>query len=347
VPNRKELFSLVDFKYENPALSNTAGTTQWTAGLPFDGVRSDVYDFYWTSTTYARNYGTAWVVRMRNGVVGAVEKTPESPSDYPFVWPVRGGGRDWPFRRLVTAYYEDILGREPDAGGLNYWVSEINRMASLGIGVNEGFIALGKEFFKSSEYTGKGKSDEEYIRDLYLTFLQREPDQGGWDFWTGYLTSGASRDLVMNYFVFSNEFNTYMEGLFGASTARPENSLVNDFYRGLLGRLPDDSGFGYWLGQMRAAQCAGDEQQIRDLSYQIALLFIQSQEYADRGRDNKGYIEDLYDGIMRRSADPVSEVGYWVNVLNTMTRAQVLQLFTNSAEYQNRVTQVINAGCVP
>ena len=36
---------------------------------------------------------------------------------------------------------------------------------------------------------------------------------------------------------------------------RKEIDTVMDFYRGLLGRLPDDGGFDFWLGQFRTAQC--------------------------------------------------------------------------------------------
>ena len=153
---------------------------------------------------------------------------------------------------------------------------------------------------------------------------------------------------MLNFFVFSPEFNAYMTGVFGVSAARPENNLVNDFYRGILSRLPDTTGFNFWLGLMRAAQCAGSAQQIRDLSYQIASSFVGSSEYVARARTNSQYVEDLYDAIMRRGADP-TEVNYWVGVLNgaTMTRDQVLQFFTDSTEFQTRVQAVIDAGCLP
>ena len=121
---------------------------------------------------------------------------------------------------------------------------------------------------------------------------------------------------------------------------------MNDFYRGFLNRLPDSGGFNGWLSLMRTAQCTG-AQAVRDLSHQIALLFSQSAEYALRNRNNSEYIEDLYNGILRRGADPAGFAG-WINAVNTtMSRAQVLQAFTDSPEFQFRVTEVINAGCLP
>jgi hypothetical protein len=50
LPNVKELSSLIDWAYYNPALSDTNGTAQWTSGNAFTGVQ---FNFYWSSTTYA------------------------------------------------------------------------------------------------------------------------------------------------------------------------------------------------------------------------------------------------------------------------------------------------------
>jgi hypothetical protein len=96
---------------------------------------------------------------------------------------------------------------------------------------------------------------------------------------------------------------------------------------------------------MRDAQCTG-AQQVRDLSHQIASLFVNSSEYGMRGRTNLEYVEDLYDAILRRGALP-SEVSYWETFLNTATREQVLQFFTNSLEFEIRVQEVIDTGCLP
>jgi hypothetical protein len=59
------------------------------------------------------------------------------------------------------------------------------------------------------------------------------------------------------------------------------------------------------------------------------------------------YVADLYDAILRRGALPW-EITYGLDILNaaTMTREQVLQFFTNSQEFQGRVTAVIDAHCL-
>jgi hypothetical protein len=248
---------------------------------------------------------------------------------------------------LIVKYYNDILDRPPEPGGAEWWTAEIERIVSLGIDIKEGFIAVGKAFFNSTEYLSKGKTGTDYVLDLYKAFLSRTPSQPEIDFHLGYMAQGVSRNEVLNNFIFSPEFKAYVEGIFGMSTVRPENNLVNDFYRGILSRLPDTVGFNYWLGQMRAAQCAGSAQQIRDLAHQEALGFIQSMEYIAMGRVNGQYVEDLYDAVLRRAAAP-SEITYWLNILNggMMTREQALQGFTDSNEFKTRVQAVIDAGCL-
>jgi len=85
LPSLFELESLRDMAYYNLALSNTAGTGQWTEGDPFNIVQSS---YYWSSTTYAPYPSAAWIVSFGDGPVGGGGKL----SGGPFcVWPVRGG----------------------------------------------------------------------------------------------------------------------------------------------------------------------------------------------------------------------------------------------------------------
>lgn len=84
LPNRKELLSLIDIAYDDPALSNAAGTRKWSAGDPFNGVNSS---YYWSSTTYASRTSYVWNVHFAFGLVYGVDKS----VDYCHVWCVRGG----------------------------------------------------------------------------------------------------------------------------------------------------------------------------------------------------------------------------------------------------------------
>jgi hypothetical protein len=113
-----------------------------------------------------------------------------------------------------------------------------------------------------------------------------------------------------------------------------------------LSRLPENEGYVFWLGHIQTAQCIG-EVAVRDLTRDIALLFITSQEYIDKGRSNGEFLEDLYDAILRRAPDLSGHL-FWLGQLNsgTLNREEVLQEFVNSEEFQGRVQEVIDAGCI-
>ena len=82
LPTKDELRAMVDKKYKNPALSNTAGTNHWKKGDTFSGVQTD---FYWSSTIYVNNFSEVWGVLLNNGTICTNSKT----ATY-YVWPVRG-----------------------------------------------------------------------------------------------------------------------------------------------------------------------------------------------------------------------------------------------------------------
>jgi hypothetical protein len=82
LPNVKEIRSLIDFAYFNPALSNAAGTGQWT-GDSFTGVQTF---YYWSSSSYAINTVNAWAVGFGTGDLADSNKDSTL-----YVWPVRSG----------------------------------------------------------------------------------------------------------------------------------------------------------------------------------------------------------------------------------------------------------------
>ena len=192
----------------------------------------------------------------------------------------------------------------------------------------------------------KNTSDRQYVTDLYETFFRRSPDSGGLAYWTGQLAQGMPRSIVLFAFLFSPEFGSYMQGLFGNTSGRAESYAVVDFYRGFLNRLPDSDGFNYWLSRFRSAQCQGAaavSSQVNSISSQ----FLSSGEYLNRNRTNRDYVADLYYAFLRRGGD-LNGFNYWTNQLGSgsQTREQLRLQFLNSAEFQNRVTQVINQGCM-
>jgi len=83
LPNKKELLSVTSDGYALPAVSNTAGTGQWSEGDPFTNLESGLQ--YWSSTTYIGN-GNAFFVNTSNAFMPLQQKT-----SFFAVWCVRGG----------------------------------------------------------------------------------------------------------------------------------------------------------------------------------------------------------------------------------------------------------------
>jgi hypothetical protein len=257
-----------------------------------------------------RDDGTAGAKTFHRVVVVSHERG--GPGD------ARDGDRDPPRLRghhapsavvdLVTSYYNSILGRAPDPGGLAFWTGEATRMMSLGTDVREAFFAMSVAFFNSAEYLNRGTSNTQYLTDLYQTFFSRAPDSGGLTFWGDQLVAGMDRGAMLNNFLFSTEFSNTMTGQFGSTTVRPEINLTIDLYRGILGVLPDSGGFNFWLDQIRVAQCRGSSNLISQVST-LSQLFIASVEYQQRdaarppAERTRRYVGDLYNAFLRRGGD--------------------------------------------
>jgi hypothetical protein len=248
---------------------------------------------------------------------------------------------------LVTSYFQTILGRDPDAGGLAFWSGEANRVVALGADVREVFFAMSMSFFSSAEYLARNTTDTQFLTDMYRTFFIREPDPGGLAFWQAELDSGVSRSALLNSFLFSTEFSNQMTALFGSTAVRPEVDMTVDLFRGALGRLPDDGGFAFWLGRIRQAQCLGASAVSTEVN-NLAALFFTSAEYALRARSTPDFVGDLYNAFMRRGPGGDSTgFNFWVGQAGTQGRDFVRSQFVPSAEFQARVSAVIAAGCLP
>jgi uncharacterized protein DUF4214 len=218
-------------------------------------------------------------------------------------------------------------------------------VAGLGANPNEAWFALAANFYLSAEYQALNRNTTEYVRDLYNTFYNRAADDGGLDFWTGQINGGLPREIVLTAFMFSPEFRTFTQAIFGNTAARAEVDTVVDFYRGLLQRLPDDGGFNFWVEQFQAAQCQNDAAAVRAAVEAISSLFATGAEYAGRNRTTTQYVGDLYNAFLRRGGD-LTGVQFWIGQA-AAGREPLRVQFRDSAEFSARVEAIIAQGCSP
>lgn len=338
--------------------SGTAGTIN---GILFSGA-----DFTQASTTCGGTLGAgascAITVRFtpsalgtRTGSVTVSTDAVDSPS----VTQLTGAGVrnntsfDANVNAVITGYYESILGRSPDPGGVPFWNGEANRVVGLGADVREVFYALSIQFYNSVEYQNRARTNDQYLTDLYRTFFLRDPDAGGMQYWRDHLNAGMDRGSLLGNFLFSPEFVNFMNGVFGASSPRAEVNMTVDMYRGILSRLPDSGGFNFWLGKIRTAQCQGAGAVSTEVS-NMALQFFYSAEYGNieaarvPAQRIPRHVGDLYNAFLRRGPE-LSGYQYWIDQINTgaRTRDDVRNNFVSSPEFQARVNAVIAQGCMP
>ena len=101
--------------------------------------------------------------------------------------------------KFATRLYTECLGRDPDADGLQFWALRLTNLESSG-------YEAAKGFFESEEFTNKNVDDTTYVKLLYRTFMGRDYDQSGLEFWLGHLSTDMNRLQVLQGFAQSQEF---------------------------------------------------------------------------------------------------------------------------------------------
>ena len=154
----------------------------------------------------------AWVGALRNGspkeeiIEGFINST--EWANLCVFYGIRSGGTGVPTVEIApngqtigfaSRLYSTCLMRSPDQEGVMAWARQLANQRDTGTGAAHGF-------FFSYEFVNQNVSNEEYVTRLYRTFMDREPDQAGFDAWVAQLRSGVSREEVFNGFSQSIEF---------------------------------------------------------------------------------------------------------------------------------------------
>lgn len=161
------------------------------------------------------------------------------------------------------------------------------------------------------------------VARLYFAYFNRQPDKGGFDFWTRQISSGAaSLESASQAFALSPEFQQTYGSLSDAE-------FVVLVYNNVLARRPDTGGFRFWLAQLEAGLNRG----------RLMTLFSESPENIALSRVAVD-VTVTYDGMLQREPDTTGFI-FWrdqiagdVNALTTLIRQ-----FYFSLEYAERVTR--------
>lgn len=108
---------------------------------------------------------------------------------------------------FVARCYKNVLSRDYDVNGINYWCNRILKSSNR---KQAAIDTASNGFFHSKEFLSKNYNDTEYVKILYRTFLGREYDAGGLQYWLNQMKNGKSRDDVLEGFAYSIEFSSIM-----------------------------------------------------------------------------------------------------------------------------------------
>ena len=246
---------------------------------------------------------------------------------------------------LLTTYYNGILHRAPDAGGLAYWTSIATASEAMGVPAKDVFMVIAANFFASGEYQGTPRTNAQFVAELFAVFVPGTADAAAVAYWNGQLSQGLPRDVTMAAFMLAPTNDLLVQGVFGVSTSTPEAGTVAAFYRGFLGRLPDTGGYSYYLAKIQAGQCQGTNA-VASIADAMSVDFVNSGEYVGRNRSNTQYVADLYNAILDRGAD-LGGLNYWSGKLDsgTETRDQVRRDILGSAEFAGKLSSMATTVC--
>ena len=117
--------------------------------------------------------------------------------------------------QFVAKMYTEALGRHPDPGG---WAGWLDAFARAGCST-ETTSDVARRFFTSGEFLSRGYDNPARVLALYRGALNREPDQGGFDHWTGQLDRAMTWPQLVDLFVGSAEFARLAAVICGSSTS--------------------------------------------------------------------------------------------------------------------------------
>lgn len=148
---------------------------------------------------------------------------------------------------FVNRIYVNVLGRDPEQGGLAFWVGRLQEGAprqDVLAGIAES--PENKTRTAPSVTGGIWDLDEEaaQVARMYDTALGRLPDVGGLDFWTrGINENRLTLQNMADQFVNSTEF----QATYGSLSNR---DFVRTIYQNTLDRPGDQGGIDYWTSRL-------------------------------------------------------------------------------------------------
>jgi RHS repeat-associated protein len=199
--------------------------------------------------------------------------------------------------------------------------------------LNEAAKTLARGLFNSSSYAARNRSDHDFVYDLYLACYQRQPDQGGWDYWTGQVPY-QGRATIVEAFVGASEFAIFSRVLYGVDLFETKRTdlFLGAFYSAALNRGPSSTEQQTQRDAINTASAKG-RYEVISTARSFGDSLFNSSEYAARYRSNHDYVYDLYWAYLQYAPDS-SGWSYWEGQVASQGRTAVRNAFADTATFQ-------------
>ncbi|HEU4435460.1 MAG TPA: DUF4214 domain-containing protein, partial [Pyrinomonadaceae bacterium] len=108
--------------------------------------------------------------------------------------------------QFITNFFTWAVLRSPGGDEPTFWKDQLRVAYAQGqTSLKLAAVELGKTLFESAEYLARNRNNEQYVYDLYKTYLMREPDGPGWQHWEDEVPN-VGRENVRRAFEECSEF---------------------------------------------------------------------------------------------------------------------------------------------
>ena len=239
---------------------------------------------------------------------------------------------------FVNLCYQELLGRRPDATGLEEWTKELEAGQAGGAQVISKII-------ESDEFTAKRYPTETIIQMMYLFMLDRTPDESGLKNWIAVLESGRPLSVMVTGMAKTDEFKAMCDkyGILTGIVTPEKNkkdrgydivdprtnrkyimAFLSRCYRVFLGREPEGAGFEEWTKRLMSGRVTGA---------QTVKGFVESFEFIKRNLSKEEIVEAMYMGMLGRGSDPTGKAEWVAKMNNGATIDQLINGFAGSDEF--------------
>lgn len=236
-------------------------------------------------------------------------------------------------RLFVTQQYLDFLARNPDAGGLDYWTSQLLACGTDSLCLRTSRVGVADAFFFEPEFQTGGA----FIYRVYRTGLGVMPSFAQFTADRGQVVAGADLDQSKTAFALSFvQRNAFLQ-------LYPQNQTADQFVDALLAAIRQNSGAdltgqraslvslydGTNNGRAAILRQVADDPMLIDAEYNRSFVLMEYFGYLRRDQDQAGF-DFWLDQVNRR---PLRDTG----VQHAMACS-----FITSTEYQLRFGSVVS-----